>query len=80
MGTKILIYFCPSPSLCPLSVSILLEVVIPAAGYLYLELLNATDRRNILWVDDFGRIGGLLGDPGAVDMVRRTRFGLGLRF
>jgi len=52
----------------------------PAAGYLYLELLNATDRRNILWVDDFGRIGGLLGDPGAVDIVRRTRFGLGLRF
>ena len=44
------------------------------------EFLNIFDTENILWVDSLGRTGGLLGDPGAYDMGRRYRIGLGIRF
>lgn len=50
-----------------------------ATGYLFLELLNMSNADNILWVDDMGQVGGILGDPGAIDIRRRTRFGIGLR-
>ena len=49
-------------------------------GFVYFEMLNAGDRENVLWLDDLGLPGGVLGDPGAIDLRRRFRFGLGLKF
>jgi len=48
--------------------------------YISLEILNVFDRKNVLWVDHQGRVGGELHDPGAIDMYRRIRFGFGMDF
>jgi len=48
--------------------------------YISLEVLNLLDRKNVLWVDQQGRVGGELRDPGAIDMYRRIQFGFGLDF
>lgn len=49
-------------------------------SYIFGEILNMQDRSNVLWVDDEGRVGGELRDPGAVDMYRRIRIGFGMDF
>ncbi|UCE20374.1 MAG: TonB-dependent receptor [Gemmatimonadota bacterium] len=48
--------------------------------FLFGEVLNVFDRSNILWLDEYGRPGGRLDDPGALDLRRRFRFGMGLDF
>lgn len=48
--------------------------------YLFFEAMNLFDHENILWMDDTGRPGGLLNDPGAFDYQRRVRLGLGMNF
>ena len=48
--------------------------------YISLEILNLFDRKNVLWVDQQGRVGGELHDPGALDLYRRIRFGIGMDF
>lgn len=45
-----------------------------------LELRNALDSKNMLWVDAQGIPGGILKDPGALDLGRRIRLGMDLRF
>jgi len=52
------------------------------SGYLmvYLEVKNAFDRKNVLWVDPYGRAGGKLKDPTAFSEGRRMRLGLEMRF
>jgi outer membrane receptor protein involved in Fe transport len=45
-----------------------------------LELRNALDAKNILWVDSEGTAGGTLHDPGAYDLERRIRFGIEVKF
>jgi len=47
---------------------------------LYGEALNLFDHDNMLWVDSYGLAGGILGDPGAWDIGRRFRLGLGIKF
>ena len=44
------------------------------------EMRNIPDRRNLLWVDAFGRAGGRLGDPSAWDKGRRILLGFWLDF
>jgi outer membrane receptor protein involved in Fe transport len=46
----------------------------------FFDVRNLTDRRNVLWVSSDGRVGGELGDPGALSIGRRTRLGLEVRF
>lgn len=41
-----------------------------------LEARNLLDSRNLLWRDQQGRIGGLLGDPTAYDVGRRVSLGV----
>ncbi len=44
--------------------------------YLYLDVRNVLNSRNVRWIDSNGRIGGELGDPSAFDEPRRTRVGI----
>lgn len=46
----------------------------------YGDTRNLLDKKNILWVDSSGRVGGELGDPAAFDTGRRTRIGLRLHY
>ena len=48
--------------------------------FLFGEVLNLFDRPNILWLDEYGRAGGILTDPGAWDLRRRFRIGAGFDF
>ncbi|MFC1724088.1 TonB-dependent receptor domain-containing protein [candidate division KSB1 bacterium] len=52
------------------------------AGYLmaYLEVKNALNKTNILWVDPNGLPGGKLSDPTAFDLGRRIRLGVIMKF
>jgi hypothetical protein len=45
-----------------------------------LELQNALDTKNLLWVDSQGRPGGIYSDPGAYDVGRRIQFGMEVNF
>lgn len=45
---------------------------------LFVDVRNATDRRNIRWMDSSGKTGGELGDPGGYYIGRRTRLGMTL--
>lgn len=45
-----------------------------------LEVRNALDAENLLWVDSKGEPGGSLSDPGAYDLEPRIRFGMEIRF
>lgn len=47
---------------------------------LLLELRNALDTRNLLWVDSQGHPGGYFEDPGAWDLGRRIRVGVEISF
>jgi len=47
---------------------------------LYGEFLNLFDVGNMLWVDSQGLAGGILGDPGAWDIGRRYRIGIGIKY
>ena len=49
-------------------------------AFLFGEVLNIFDYSNILWLDEYGRAGGRLDDPGAWDLRRRFRFGAGFNF
>jgi len=46
----------------------------------FLDMRNVFDRRNVLWMDSSGRIGGELGDISAWDTPRRARLGLRMEF
>jgi hypothetical protein len=46
----------------------------------FTDVRNVTDSRNVLWMSSDGRVGGELGDPGALSMGRRTHVGLEVRF
>jgi outer membrane receptor protein involved in Fe transport len=43
---------------------------------LFLDMRNVLDRRNVVWMDASGRIGGELGDLSASGYPRRTRIGM----
>ena len=44
----------------------------------FFEVTNVLDEKNILWVDSNGFPGGILNDPGAYDLSRRFRIGVGI--
>ncbi len=44
----------------------------------FFEITNLFDEENVLWVDSNGYPGGILNDPGAYDLRRRIRVGLGI--
>jgi len=46
----------------------------------FFEVTNLLDEKNILWVDSNGYPGGVLNDPGAYDLRRRVRVGIGINF
>lgn len=48
--------------------------------YLYADIRNVLNRKNVKWVDSNGRIGGELGDPSAYYNPRRTRVGVRAEF
>jgi outer membrane receptor for ferrienterochelin and colicin len=48
--------------------------------YVYADIRNALNDRNVRWVDANGRVGGELGDPSAYYEPRRTRIGLRVEF
>ena len=43
---------------------------------LYVDSRNILDKKNVVWMDSSGRIGGELGDPSAYYIGRRTKIGL----
>lgn len=45
----------------------------------FFEMTNVLDSRNNLWVDSQGWIGGELADPGAWNLGRRIRLGIGMK-
>jgi outer membrane receptor protein involved in Fe transport len=47
---------------------------------LYADARNVFNRKNVLWMDASGRIGGELEDPAAYGAGRRTRAGLQFEF
>jgi hypothetical protein len=48
--------------------------------YVYADMRNALNDKNVRWVDANGRVGGELGDPSAYYEPRRTRIGLRVEF
>ncbi len=48
--------------------------------HMFFEITNLLDEKNVLWVDSNGYPGGSLNDPGAYDLHRRVRIGLGINF
>jgi outer membrane receptor protein involved in Fe transport len=46
----------------------------------FLDMRNVLDRRNVVWMDASGRIGGELGDLSAWDYPRRVRVGLTVEY
>jgi outer membrane receptor protein involved in Fe transport len=46
----------------------------------YLDIRNMLNRKNVLWVDSAGKVGGELGDIMAYDSARRTRIGIRIEF
>jgi hypothetical protein len=46
----------------------------------YVDIRNATNARNVKWIDSNGRIGGELDDPGGFYIGRRTNVGLQVEF
>jgi outer membrane receptor for ferrienterochelin and colicin len=44
----------------------------------FFEVTNLLDETNVLWVDSNGYPGGVLNDPGAYDLNRRVRVGIGI--
>ncbi|MBN2012675.1 TonB-dependent receptor [candidate division KSB1 bacterium] len=46
---------------------------------IFTEFKNVFDRKNILWVDSYGRPGGILDDPGAYDERYRVLMGIDFR-
>ncbi|NOY60435.1 MAG: TonB-dependent receptor [Calditrichaeota bacterium] len=50
-----------------------------ACSYFF-ESLNTFNHKNILWMDAYDRIGGMLNDPGAVDEKFRIRTGVRMQF
>ncbi len=48
--------------------------------WLYVDARNLLDRKNVLWSDSNGRVGGELGDPSAYDELRRLKVGLTVKF
>ena len=48
------------------------------AAELYLDIRNVFNRKNVIWMDSSGRIGGELGDPAGYSIGRRTHLGLRL--
>ncbi len=42
----------------------------------FCESLNTLDEKNVLWIDSYNRVGGILSDPGAWDERFRLRVGL----
>ncbi len=46
----------------------------------FFEVTNILDQQNALWVDSNGIPGGILSDPGAYDLSRRFRVGVGFEF
>ncbi len=44
----------------------------------FFEVTNVLDQQNTLWVDSNGIPGGILNDPGAFDLSRRMRVGIGI--
>jgi len=44
----------------------------------FFEVTNLLDEKNVLWVDPNGYPGGILNDPGAYDLRRRVRIGIGI--
>jgi outer membrane receptor protein involved in Fe transport len=47
---------------------------------IYADIRNAINKRNVIWMDSNGRIGGELGDPSAYYEPRRVRVGARLEF
>ncbi|MCF7824599.1 MAG: TonB-dependent receptor [Candidatus Marinimicrobia bacterium] len=45
----------------------------------FFEVTNLLDTRNNLWVDSRGLVGGELADPGAWNLGRRVRLGIGMK-
>jgi outer membrane receptor protein involved in Fe transport len=48
--------------------------------YVYADIRNALNDKNVRWVDATGRAGGELGDPSAYYDPRRARIGLRVEF
>jgi hypothetical protein len=48
--------------------------------YVYADIRNALNQKNVRWADANGRVGGELGDPSAYYEPRRTRIGLRVEF
>lgn len=46
----------------------------------FMEITNILNEKNVLWVDSNGFPGGSLNDPGAYDLGRRFRMGIGVEF
>jgi outer membrane receptor protein involved in Fe transport len=47
---------------------------------LYLDVRNVFDRKNLVWVDSNGRVGGELDDPSGYAIGRRTAVGVQIEF
>jgi outer membrane receptor protein involved in Fe transport len=52
----------------------------PYVVTIYADIRNALNKRNVVWMDSNGRIGGELGDPSAYYDPRRVRVGARLQF
>jgi len=50
----------------------------PRKLHAFFEVTNLLDEKNVLWVDSNGYPGGILNDPGAYDLRRRVRIGIGI--
>jgi outer membrane receptor for ferrienterochelin and colicin len=48
--------------------------------FLYVDVRNVLNSKNVKWVDSNGRVGGELTDPGAYSSPRRTRVGTRIEF
>lgn len=47
---------------------------------IFADIRNLLNKRNVRWIDSSGRVGGELGDPGALYDLRRIRVGMRLEF
>lgn len=48
--------------------------------YVYADVRNALNEKNVRWVDSNGKVGGELGDPSGYFEARRTRLGIRMEF
>jgi hypothetical protein len=48
--------------------------------FIYVDVRNVLNSKNVKWVDSNGRVGGELADPGAYSNPRRTRVGARIEF